>query len=546
MSAKAFEALDENACSIDTRSNEPRPLRKLGILLVMNTVALVQAFDATCICVTLPAIAKELDATFSESLSMGSVFLLVTAIAQPIFAELAHVIGRRPAYIASLAIFIGGTILCGAANSSLMLLAGRAVQGVGSGGPQALSGMILADLFSIRERSRWVAYQNISWALGTVAGPLVGGAFVEGKDSQWRWIFWCTLPFLSASFAGAIFMLGYDRDRRNCRLIKNIDWVGIALYVVSSVSILLPLSWGSSRYPWRSAQVIVPMIVSVCSFTALGAYERMAKRPMFRRSLFRQKSTNLQFANAMIHGILMWMVLYYLAVFFLGVKGKSPLMTGVWALPATVTVAPMAAIVGLVAYKTGKYQGFMLGGWGLLVAIFGALTILDQETPTYATIMIIMFLGVAMGMLIPVMSIGVQATVDEDDVGHAISMIYVMRTMGQCLGIAIGISVFSSQLKTELKGIDRETHQAQNAMKLIKASIEQGGFGEEKMTNAVVTALKHLWVTGSGLAGLALILGLFARCPKLPKNSQVERVEHINGGFRETAIGQVWGWFRSP
>lgn len=116
---------------------------------------------------------------------MGSVFLLTTAISQPIFAELAHVIGRRPAYITSLTIFIAGTVLCGAARNSPMLLAGRAIQGVGSGGPQALSGMILADLFPIRERSRWVAYQNVSWALGTIAGPLVGGAFVENVDSNW-------------------------------------------------------------------------------------------------------------------------------------------------------------------------------------------------------------------------------------------------------------------------------------------------------------------------------------------------------------------------
>ena len=91
--------------------------------------------------------------------------------------------------MASLAIFISGTVLCGAAKSSIMLLAGRAVQGVGSGGPQALSGLILADMFPIRERSRWVAYQNVSWALGTIAGPLVGGAVVMNKDSDWVNIF---------------------------------------------------------------------------------------------------------------------------------------------------------------------------------------------------------------------------------------------------------------------------------------------------------------------------------------------------------------------
>ncbi|KAM5348782.1 hypothetical protein ACJ41O_008605 [Fusarium nematophilum] len=528
-----------------TESHEPKRLRKIGILLVMNTVAFVQAFDATCLSVTLPAIARELDASFSESLSMGSVFLLATAIAQPIFAELAHVIGRRPAYLVSLFIFISGTVLCGAANKSLMLLAGRAVQGVGSGGPQALSGMILADMFPIRERSRWVAYQNVSWALGTIAGPLVGGAFVENQDSKWRWIFWSTLPFLGSSFVGAVFMLGYDRDQRNCRLIKHLDWIGIALYIVASVSMLLPLTWGGSRYPWRSAQVLVPMAVSVCSFVVLGAYERVAKKPMFRKGLFRSRSTILQFANSMIHGILMWMVLYYLAVFFMGVKGKSPLMTGVWALPATVTVAPMAAIVGLVASKTGKYQGFLLGGWALFLAIFGVMTILDRDTPTCATIFIILFLGVAMGLLIPVMSIGVQATVDEADVGHAISMIYVLRTMGQCLGIAIGISVFSSQLKRELQGMSQDPDPAKNAMKLIKASVEQGGFGDERITDAVVTTLQYLWATASALAGLALILGLFARCPKLPKHPQAGRsVEQVQTGFSQTAIGRAWWWFR--
>ncbi|KAM0426805.1 hypothetical protein ACHAPT_008121 [Fusarium lateritium] len=517
-------------------------IRKVGILLVMNTVALVQAFDATCICVTLPALAKELDASFSESLSMGSVFLLTTAISQPIFSELAHVIGRRPAYIASLIIFITGTVLCGAAQNSLMLLVGRAVQGVGSGGPQALSGMILADLFPIRERSRWVAYQNVSWALGTIAGPLVGGAFVENEDSNWRWIFWCTLPFLGGSLVGSIFMLGYDSDQRNWRLIKHLDWIGIVLFAISSVSILLPLTWGGSRFSWKSAQVLVPIGVSIVSFVALGAYERVAERPMFRQSLFRNRSTILQFVNAMIHGILMWMVLYYLAVFFLGVKGKSPLMTGVWALPATVTVAPVAAIVGIVAYRTGKYQGFMIGGWGLLVAIFGAMTVLDQDTTTHTTLIIILLLGIAMGLLIPVMSIGVQATVEEGDVGHAIGMIYALRTMGQCLGIAIGITVFSSQLRKELKSMNQDTDHANNAMKLIKVSIEQGGFGHERMTEAVVMALKHLWATGSALAGLAFILGLFARCPKLPKNAE-DHVEQSTG-FPATAIGRVWEQFR--
>ncbi|KAM0344332.1 hypothetical protein ACHAPU_007690 [Fusarium lateritium] len=518
---------------------DPKRWRNLGILFVMNTVALVQAFDATCISVVLPALARELDATFSEALSMGSIFLLATAISQPIFAELAHVVGRRPAYIASLVIFMVGTILCGAAKSSSMLLGGRAVQGVGSGGPQALSGLILTDMFPARKRSQSMAIQNMSWAIGTIAGPLVGGAIVQTKDSQWRWIFWCSLPLLGLSLAGAMFLLGYDKDQRNCSLIKNLDWIGILMYIISSTSLVLPLTWAGSRFPWKSPQIIAPLAISAVGFVALGFYERKAKRPMFPQSMFKEKSTILQFINATIHGILMWMVLYYLAVYFLGVKGQTPLMTGVWALPATITVAPMAAIVGLVAYKTGKYQGFLIGGWALLVTVFGVMTILDKDTSTPVILVITMFIGVAMGLLFPVMSIGVQAIVKKDDVGHAVSMIYVLRTMGQCLGIALGIVVFSIELARALAKMGLDSAQVENAMKSIKASVEQGGIGQSPVADAVSTALQHLWVTGCVLAGLALVLSLFTRCPNLPRDDEPASSTGFDFG-EKPAMTRVW------
>jgi hypothetical protein len=343
-----------------------------------------------------------------------------------------------------------------------------------------------------------------------------------------------------------MFLLGYDKEKRNLRLIKNLDWVGIFLYIIASVSLLLPLTWGGSRFPWKSAAVIVPLIISILAFIGLGFYEKTIKRPMFRKSMFRHRSTVLQFASATIHGILMWMVLYYLAVYFLGIKGQSPLMTGVWALPATITVAPMAAVVGFVACKTGRYMCFLLGGWALLVIMLGVMTILDKDTPTWVILVITLFLGIAMGLLIPVMNIGVQATVDEEGAGHAISMIYVLRTMGQCMGIAIGIAVFSVQLEQELGKMGLDTAQISNALKMIKASVEQGSLGQhEHMMNAVAKALQCLWMTGSLLAGLALILCLFARCPKLPEDSgaQVRAETTPESRFSDTAIGRAWYCF---
>ncbi|GKU02660.1 multidrug transporter [Fusarium langsethiae] len=531
--------------------------RRLGIIFVLNTVTMIAAFDATSICVILPAMARQLNASFSISLSMGSAVLLTSAISQPIFAELAHVIGRRPAYLASLAFFMAGSIVSGTANSSVMLLVGRAIQGVGSGGPQALSGLVMADLYSARKRSGSMAYQQASWALGTIAGPLVGGAIVQGKDSAWRWIFRASLPFVLLSFIGAWALMGYDKHQRNCRDIKNIDWIGVLLYIIFSVSLVLPLTWGGSRFPWKSPAIIVLFIVSFFAFVALGVYEKKVERPMFRRGLFRKWSTICHLAMSVLHGLLMWMVLYYLAVYFMGVKSQTPLMTGVWAFPATISVAPMAALVGLVAEKTGKYQGFLIGGWSLLVTIFGVLTILDKDSSTATILVPTMFMGIAMGLIFPVMAIGVQATCDEEDAGHGISMISVLRTMGQCLGIAIGMSIFSTQLATELEKVGLGSVQVNNAMQLMRASMESGGFDHIFMNMAVAAALKKLWIAGSIMAGVGLILCLFARCPKLPRDSEPQEKGQTREGegekeensgpesdFRDAVAGRVWEWMK--
>ncbi|KAG8667374.1 hypothetical protein FPOAC2_12537 [Fusarium poae] len=530
--------------------------RRWGIILVLNTVTMISAFDGTSICVILPSMAQQLNASLSMSLSMGSAVLLTSAISQPIFAELAHVIGRRPAYLASMVFFMTGSIVSSFANSSVMLLVGRAIQGIGSGGPQAMSGLVMADLYSVRKRSGAMAYQQASWALGTVAGPLVGGAIVRGKDSAWRWIFRGCLPFLMLSFIGAWALMGYDKHQRNCRDIKNIDWIGVLLYIISSVSLVLPLTWGGSRFPWKSPAIIVPFVVSFFAFLALGLYEKRVERPMFRRGLFRKWSTICHLGMAALHGLLMWMVLYYLAVYFMGVKSQTALMTGVWALPATISVAPMAALVGIVAQKTGKYQGFLIGGWSLLVTVFGALTILDKDSSTSTILVLAMFMGIAMGLVFPVMTIGVQATCDEEDAGHGISMILVLRTMGQCLGIAVGISIFSTQLTKELEKVGLGSVEVNNAMQLMRAAMESGGFGRTFMNMAVATALKKIWMAGSIMAGVGLILCLFARCPKLPRDSEPKEKDKTRDGeqgeensgresdFRDAVAGRVWAWLK--
>ena len=133
----------------------------------------------------IQTIAHELNASTSESLSLGIVFLLGATGAQPIFIEFSAVTGRKLAYLFALVLFVGGTVVCGAATSTKMLLAGRGIQGFGAGGPLPLGALILTDLFTLRKRSKWVSFLNVSWALGTVSGPLIAGVFTQNEHIGW-------------------------------------------------------------------------------------------------------------------------------------------------------------------------------------------------------------------------------------------------------------------------------------------------------------------------------------------------------------------------
>lgn len=299
------------------------------------------------------------------------------------------------------------------------------------------------------------------------------------------------------------------------RLIGRVDWGGMALFVTSAGAILTPLTWGGSRYPWTSQHVIMPLIFGLLGFVLLGCYEaQLAKKPMFRPSLFSDYSTVFQFVSTAIHGSLMWMVLYYMSLYYLAIKRMTPLMTGVWALPATLTVAPMALVIGLVVSKTGHYRGFLLGGWLLTTIQLGILCHINENTVPGELIVVSVLIGVAMGALVPSMSVAVQSTVARADAGHAIAMVYMLRSAGQCLGIAIGLSVFSTRLRDLLEGTGSGKDAAEDFVKNIRNSSPSA----DVRVGVVVQALRTVWLTGCVLAAGASVLTCCTRCPRLPED----------------------------
>jgi hypothetical protein len=301
------------------------------------------------------------------------------------------------------------------------------------------------------------------------------------------------------------------------------DWAGLSLFIPSAASFLIPITLGGVVYAWLSWRTILPLIIGVFGLAVLACHQRyLTKRPMFRSSLFSRATTVVSYFGGFIHGILLWILLYYLCIYYQIVRELDPIMTGVAALPATVAVAPAAVLTGIVINKSGHYRWAILLGWALSVAGFGLLWLLDVDTSVPAMVFIIITVGVGLGILVPALSIAVQASHDPRDAAHATAFWYVARSAGQCVGIAVGTAVFSNVMANIQPVVTTSDGgggalTAESLVGLLHL-VHEDEVGAKVLREGIVDALRAVWIAACAIAGLASVLGGTARYPPLPED----------------------------
>ena len=147
-------------------------------------------------------------------------------------------------------------------------------------------------------------------SLGSVCGPIVGGAFAE---TQWRWIFWLNLPFVGITLVLVPLALRLNLNPSTiASKLRRVDWVGSFVFIASLTSFLVPLTWGGVMYDWSSWRTLVPLIVGAIGILGFCLYEKyIAKEPAIRLAIFRNRTTNLAYITTTLHGLILWCLLYY-------------------------------------------------------------------------------------------------------------------------------------------------------------------------------------------------------------------------------------------
>ncbi|KIW06855.1 uncharacterized protein PV09_02531 [Verruconis gallopava] len=512
---------------------EWRPtIHELAIMLTMSVTSLMIALDATIVVTTIETIVTDLNGSATEGFWIGTSYLLTCAVCMPFIASLSDIFGRPICLLASLAIFAIGTLICCLARGIATLIGGRCVQGIGGGGLIILGLVIFTDIVPLRFRSKYYGIIQGAWAIGTCIGPLVGGAFVE--HTTWRWIFYIMFPFIGIAFATIPFVLTLKpRTESFGTKLARVDWIGGFLFISSSTSLLIAISWGGTQEPWSSWRTIVPLVLGAFGLVATGLFETyLAKEPIFGRNIFHCRDSFAAYAGATLQGFLLYGILYYGELYFLAVKGYGPVHAGSAALPTTLSLVPGSVVVGILITKFGSFRWAIWSGWALSTLANGLLVLWDVDTHVSVCTVILILIGIGHGLVLNAQNFATQAIALTGDEAQAAAMYAFLRSFGMALGVGIGGSVFQNVMMIKLNSFGLPNSIARYAEAYIRILWSSPPTEQtDQILQAYAYGLRGTYGLFCAIAGTAGIASIFIQ--KFDLNKEL-RTEHTLGENRIT------------
>ncbi|WP_121011515.1 MDR family MFS transporter [Saccharothrix australiensis] len=406
---------------------------------------LLAALDQTIVATALPTIVGDLGGGGHLSWVVTA-YLLAETITTALVGKFGDLFGRKPAFLASVALFMVGSFLCGWADSMAWLIAARAVQGLGAGGLLVTSSAVIADVVPLSERGKYQGIIGALFGVSTVVGPLLGGLFVD--HLSWRWAFYVNLPLgVIVLVVGALALPGVRSAGR-----PRIDYAGILLIALASTGLTLVTSWGGVEQPWTSPTILWLAAGSLVALALFVRVEQRAAEPMLPMRLFRKRVFTVCSVLSFVVGFAMLGGVTFIPTYLQYVHGASATQSGLEMLPLVTGILVASVTAGNVIGKTGRYRALPLVGTTLMVAGLLLLSLLDVDTSFWEASVYMLVLGLGEGLCMPVSIVVVQSTSDYEDLGVATSGVSFLRTLGSSFGVAVFGTVYASNLPEHLAG----------------------------------------------------------------------------------------------
>jgi EmrB/QacA subfamily drug resistance transporter len=457
--------------------------------------------DNTVVNVALPSIQRDLHASLSALEWTLNAYTLTFAVLMVTGGRLGDIFGRRKMFLFGVVVFGISSAMIGFAPDDTVLVAFRAVQGVGAAFMMPATLAIITQAFPAEQRGTAIGTWAGVSALALAIGPVVGGFLTQ--DVSWRAIFFINPPIAIGAVAVTLFAARESRDETVGR---SVDFAGIAALTVGLTAFVLALVEGNAWH-WGSGRVVGLFVVAVLAIAAFVVIELRVRVPMLDFSFFRSKTSAGSNIVAFLVTFAMFAQFFFLTLYMQNVLHYSPLQTGLRFLPATVLIIIMGPIAGRLTDRVGPRPLMVLG----LLTVSAALGIQSQLTIHSGYGLLLpgfILMGMGMGLVMSPMSTAAMNAVDPSKAGAASGVLSMSRMVGGSVGLsvmgALVATIGASKLSSSLPHVAAATR-GKIASALGSGTVPTGQHTSPHIVHAVQSAFVSALGTGL-LVGAAVTL----------------------------------------
>ncbi|KAI8632117.1 MFS general substrate transporter [Xylariaceae sp. FL1651] len=524
---------DDNKPSTFLVDTHPRRFHVVfaGIMLTY----FIANFDSTIMASSHPVITSYFHSSNSASW-LTTAFLLTSTAFQPLVGRLSDTTGRRPLYLATMAVFAAATAWCALAGSMASFIAARAVCGLGAGGMMTLGAISISDCVPIERRGTFQSYINIVYGLAAASGAAFGGTLADTLG--WRWEFGVQVFPVLLCLATAFFSMPADLGKQKkketlAQAMRAFDFKGSALLTLSTTFLILGLNLGGNILPWSHPFIIASLVTFGVCFPTCLYVESHAERPIMPLVLLHSTPrANIIFSN-FLASFLVDAILFNAPLFFQAVLLKSATQSGLYLVVPVAAASLTGTATGVLISRTRRLRWPLLLGTVCFLAGTALLATMRRGWPTWAYLLCLVPAAAGQGFQFPGTFIAVLAASAQRDQAVVTSTLQLWRALGRVLGVACSSLVFQNALLGYLvafvtpsppdgDGRGGGEEWKREFIERVRSSVEavaklSDGRAKDQVIMSYEAACRVTFLVCLGVAAVSVLLILPTKLPRLGK-----------------------------
>ncbi|WP_225233083.1 MFS transporter [Klenkia terrae] len=479
----------------------------------------VAILAGTVVSNALPTIIADLGGSQSVYTWVVTAELLAMTTTVPLWGKLADLFSQKLLVQSSLGLFVVGSLASGLAQDTTMLIAARVVQGIGAGGLTALVQIVMAAMIPPRELGRYAGIFGAVFAVGTVAGPLIGGVLVDTSWLGWRWCFFIGVPF---ALLAIVLLQKTLKLTQVTREGVRVDWLGALLITAGVSTLLIWVTLAGNSYDWVSVPSAL-LVAGGLVVLALAVWvESRVSDPVVPLTIFRNRTVALTVVASALVGIALFGGTVFLSQYFQISLGYSPTAAGLLSLPMIFGLLVSSTVAGQLITRTAVWKRYLVVGAALMTLGFGALATISADTSIVLIGVYMLVMGAGVGMLMQNLVLAAQNDVPAAQLGSATSVLSFFRSLGGTIGVSVLGAVLAARVASDLGALGGGSGSGEAAVPDVSTlpaevrTLVQDAYGN---------ATAELFLIATPLAALALIVVLFIKEKALKTTTGAQRLE---------------------